>query len=404
MQNPARFSDLPEYAFPRLRALLAPIPPGGPELAMSIGEPKHPFPDFVPDLIAQHSADFGVYPSNEGLPELREAIADWLVRRYGVTLDPERQILSLNGTREGLFNAGIALCPEAKSGARPVVLMPNPFYQCYAVAAAAVGAEPVFVPATEETGFLPDFDAVPRALLDRTALVYMCSPSNPQGAVADRAYWRNLLALAERHDFRVVADECYSEIYRTTDPDAAPDGALAALADMGGDPERLVVFHSLSKRSNLPGLRSGFAAGGPGAIAEMRRLRAYSGAPVPNALQRVSAAVWAEETHVAANRALYREKFDLADRILGNMPGYKSPQAGFFLWLNVGDGEAATVRLWRETGIRVLPGAYLSRPADPVLGGSHPGAQYIRVALVAAAQDVERGLLALRDCLYGSVE
>ncbi|MGP1355580.1 aminotransferase class I/II-fold pyridoxal phosphate-dependent enzyme, partial [Roseicyclus sp.] len=224
MAFPERFSNLPEYAFPRLRKLLDVHPPGGEIIHMSIGEPRHPFPAWVGDVLAASLEGFGRYPPNEGTPGLQTAIARWIARRYGVNVSAERQVLPLNGTREGLFNACLALCPETKGGRRPVVLMPNPFYQVYAVAALAVGAEPVYVPATEATGDLPDYAALPEDVLERTAIAYICSPANPQGAVADEGYWADLLALAEKHGFQVLADECYSEIYR----DAPPPGALAA--------------------------------------------------------------------------------------------------------------------------------------------------------------------------------
>ncbi|MEE3361386.1 MAG: aminotransferase class I/II-fold pyridoxal phosphate-dependent enzyme [Pseudomonadota bacterium] len=389
---PERFSNLPAYAFPRLRALLDTHPAGGPVQHMTIGEPKHAFPDWVGDVLAQSVAEFGRYPPNNGTDELRAAIRDWIKQRYGVTVDAETDIMPLNGTREGLYNAAMALCPETKRGKQPVILTPNPFYQVYAVAAASVGAEAVFVPATAETGHLPDYESLPAEVLDRTTLAYICSPANPQGAVASRDYWERLIALAEKHDFRILADECYSEIYRNE----APTGALQVARDMGADPERVVIFHSLSKRSNLPGLRSGFVAGGPECISRMQQLRNYSGAPLPLPIQRVSEKVWADEAHVIENRALYQEKFALADRILGNVPGYQSPEAGFFLWLPVNDGEEAALKLWTETGVRVLPGAYLSR--DTAAG--NPGKQYIRVALVASAQETEDGLTRLRDCLY----
>jgi len=402
MQFPTRFADLPEYAFPRLRRLLAGIEPGGPETPMSIGEPQHAIPDLVPEIMQRHAATLNSYPPNEGIPELRQAISDWLARRYGVAesyRDPERNILPLNGTREGLYNSCLALSPETKGGQRPAVLIPNPFYQCYAVAALMAGAEPVYLPRTAETGHLPDFAALPEALLARTTVAYICSPANPQGAVADRAYWTTLLKLAERHDFRVFADECYCEIYR----DAPPTGALEVASEIGADPDRLVAFHSLSKRSNLAGLRSGFAATGPGNMAAMMQLRSYTGAPMPIPAQYAAAATWAEESHVAANRALYQEKFALADDILGNMPGYMSPEAGFFLWLRVGDGEAAALRLWREAGVRSLPGEYLSRPVPEWLAGSgsgaNPGSEYVRLALVAPAPEVRRGLEAVRTVL-----
>lgn len=391
MDFPERFSNLPEYAFPRLRKLLDVHEAGGDPIHMTIGEPQHAFPSWVGEVLAANLSGFAKYPPNEGTPELLAAIAGWIATRYGVSVMPY-QIMALNGTREGLYNAAMALCPETKNGQKPVVLMPNPFYQVYAVAALSVSAQPVYVAATEETGHLPDYAALPEEILSRTSIAYICSPANPQGAVASEDYWRTLIALAEKHDFRIFADECYSEIYR----DAPPVGALEVAARMGADPERVVIFHSLSKRSNLPGLRSGFCAGGKQSIARIRQLRNYAGAPLPLPLQKVAEKVWADETHVIENRALYHQKYEVADRILGKLPGYMSPQAGFFLWLPVEDGEAASLRLWRETGVRVLPGAYLARE----VGGKNPGEGYIRVAMVAPTQEMQRGLTLLRDCLY----
>jgi aspartate/methionine/tyrosine aminotransferase len=392
MVFPERFSDLPEYAFPRLRKLLDAHAPGGAPVAMSIGEPRHPFPAWVGDVIAENLQGFGRYPPNDGTPELQRAIARWIARRYGVNVSADRQILPLNGTREGLFNACMALCPEAKGGKRPVVLMPNPFYQVYAVAALAVGAEPVYVPATEATGHLPDYGALPAEILDRTTIAYICSPANPQGAVAREGYWADLLALAERHDFRIFADECYSEIYR----DRPPPGALAAAEANGADPERVVIFHSLSKRSNMPGLRSGFVAGGPESVARMKQLRNYAGAPLPLPLQAVAERAWSDETHVEENRALYQEKYRIADEIFAGVPGYAGPEAGFFLWLPVADGEAAALELWRRAGVRVLPGHYLARETE----GATPGADRIRVALVAEKEEMRQGLMRLRQTIY----
>ncbi|MCV6597842.1 MAG: aminotransferase class I/II-fold pyridoxal phosphate-dependent enzyme [Mangrovicoccus sp.] len=392
MQSPDRFSDLPSYAFPRLRALLDAHAPGGAPLAMSIGEPRHAFPPWMMEIIAEHSEGFGRYPPNDGTPELRAAYCDWLKRRYGVALDPAVNAMPLNGTREGLYNVAMALCPERKNGQRPVVLTPNPFYQVYAVAALSVGAEPIYVNATQETGHLPDFAALPSEVLERTALAYICSPANPQGAVASRAYWKTLLDLAERYDFLILADECYSEIWR----DSPPPGILEVAKEVGADPERVLAFHSLSKRSNLPGLRSGFVASGPKNIAAMQSLRNYAGSPLPLPLQRAAERLWQDEDHVIENRALYAEKFALADKVLGDVPGYHAPEAGFFLWLPVPDGEAATLKLWRETGVRVLPGAYLAR--DTAQG--NPGQPYIRAALVAPPDETERGLRLIRDCLY----
>ncbi|MEC8293849.1 MAG: aminotransferase class I/II-fold pyridoxal phosphate-dependent enzyme [Pseudomonadota bacterium] len=390
---PERFSNLPAYAFPRLRALLDVHEPGGAAMHMTIGEPKHVFPAWVADFIAENAEGFGKYPPNDGTPELLEAIRDWVLRRYGVGLDAGSQIMALNGTREGLYNACMALVPEQKGGDRPVILMPNPFYQVYMIGAISVGAEPMMVPATKESGHLPDYTALPAEVLKRVAAAYICSPANPQGAVASRQYWTDLIRLAEQYDFRIFADECYSEIYRGE----APTGALEVAQELGADPERVVIFHSLSKRSNLPGLRSGFVAGGPESLKRIKQLRAYSGAPLPLPLQRAAERVWADEGHVVENRHLYQQKFTIADRIFGDIPGYESPEAGFFLWLPVKDGEASALKLWQETGVRVLPGAYLAREVD----GFNPGKEYIRVALVHSNEDVERALTALRSCIYG---
>ncbi|MDP3862787.1 MAG: aminotransferase class I/II-fold pyridoxal phosphate-dependent enzyme [Phaeovulum sp.] len=391
MAFPERFSSLPEYAFPRLRKLLDKHAPGGSPISMTIGEPRHAMPGFLAETLAAHIDEFAVYPPNDGSPELLAAISAWIGRRYRADVGPER-IMALNGTREGLFNAALALCPETKRGKRPVVLMPNPFYQVYAMAALALGAEPVYVPATEATGFLPDYAGLPREVLDRVALAYLCSPANPQGVVASRAYLTDLMALAEKHDFTLLSDECYSELWR----DAPPVGALEVVAETGADPERVVAFNSLSKRSNMPGLRSGFCAGGVQSIARIRQLRAYAGAPLPLPLQRVAEKAWSDEAHVEANRLQYVEKYHIADRVFAGVNGYRTPEGGFFLWLPVADGEAAALKAWVETGVRVLPGAYLARD----VAGQNPGKEYLRVALVAPRDETERGLQLLRQCLY----
>ncbi len=389
---PDRFSNLPDYAFPRLRALLDRHQPGGAVTHMTIGEPKHAFPPWVTDIIAENAAGFNSYPPNDGAPELLSAIADWLKRRYGVTVDSSTQIMALNGTREGLYNACMALVPEKVRGEQPLVLLPNPFYQVYMVSAISVNARPVLVPATRATGYLPDYSGLPTDMLNRVAAAYICSPSNPQGAVASRDYLRELIGLAEQFDFKIFADECYSEIWRNE----APPGALEIAAEMGADPERVVVFHSLSKRSNLPGLRSGFVAGGPESIVRMKQLRAYGGAPLPLPLQAAAAAVWRDEEHVTQNRQLYQEKYAVADEVFSGVQVYQGPEAGFFLWLPVEDGEAAALKAWKETGVRVLPGAYLAREVND----HNPGQGYIRAAMVAPKQEMQQGLIRLRDCIY----
>ena len=392
MKFPERFASLPPYAFPRLRALLDPLAPGGDVVQLTIGEPKHKFPDWVTQVIMDNAAGFNNYPPNDGSDELRGAIADWIAGRYGVTLDPATRVMALNGTREGLYNAAMALCPEEKGGQKPVVLIPNPFYQVYMIGAISVAADPVFVPATAATGHLPDYASLPEDVLNRTAVAYICSPANPQGAVATREYWTDLIQLAEKYDFKIFADECYSEIYR----DAAPIGALTVADELGCDPERVVLFNSLSKRSNLPGLRSGLIAGGPETIKQVKKLRAYSGAPLPSPLQAAAAKVWADEDHVIANREMYQEKYRIADEVFAGLNGYMAPEAGFFLWLPVENGEAATTKLWTETGIKVLPGAYLAQGE----GGGNPGHGFIRVALVADADQTRSALTTLRSCLY----
>ncbi|MCU0839280.1 MAG: aminotransferase class I/II-fold pyridoxal phosphate-dependent enzyme [Rhodospirillales bacterium] len=394
MLNP-HLTTLTDYPFDRLRALLDGTPPGAPPIALSVGEPRHPPPPWLGDVLAAQPADWGRYPPIEGTPDFRAAVAGWLTRRYALPadfIDADRHVLPVAGTREGLFLIALAVLPERKAGGRPVVLLPNPFYQVYLGAAVVGGAEPVLLPAGPASGFLPDLDALPAALLDRTAIFYLCSPANPQGAIADAGYLEALIGLARRHDFVLIVDECYAEIYDRQ----PPAGALAAAAALGDAPDRLAVFHSLSKRSSVPGLRSGFVAGDAAILAAFRRLRAYGGATLPLPVLAASAALWRDEAHVAANRALYRAKFDAAERWLAGRFGFYRPAGGFFLWLDVGDGEAAALRLWRQAGVRVLPGAYLGR-ADA--GGVNPGAAYIRIALTADLATTEDALRRLVNAL-----
>jgi aspartate/methionine/tyrosine aminotransferase len=368
--------------FVRLRELLADTPPGQSPISLAVGEPQHPIPTFVATILAAHVAEFGRYPMNRGLDEFAVAVGQWLDRRYKLPrkVDPANEVLVLNGTREGLFLAGIAarnyVGPRAgKLSKKPAVLIPNPFYAAYSAGAIAADCEPVYLPATAATGFLPDLDALGEDLLARTVAFYLASPSNPQGAVADRTYLDKLTALARRFGFLVLSDECYCEIYSGR----PPAGMLEAA---GADFQNVVVFHSLSKRSSLPGLRVGFAAGDRKFLASFLELRNVAAPQVPTPLQHVAIATYNDEEHVEDNRRLYREKFDLADQIIGDRYNYRRPAGGFFLWLDVsaqGGSEAVTERLWREAGLRVVPGRYLAREqAD----GSNPGADYIRVAMV----------------------
>ncbi len=365
--------------FVRLHELLADIKPGQPAINLSVGEPQHAIPPFVGSVLAAHLNDFGRYPANKGTDNFRRSAAAWLGRRYTLPrpLDPESETIVLNGTREGLFLGAIAAQRYVgKRAGKPAILIPNPFYAAYSAGAAAAGCEPVYLPTTRETGFLPDLDAIGDDLLARTAVFYLASPSNPQGAVAGIDYLKRLTTLARRFGFLVFADECYCEIYLNGEP---PRGMLEVSAP---DFDNVVVFHSLSKRSNLPGLRVGFAAGDRRFLSRFVELRNIAAPQVPVPLQEVAIAAYADEMHVIGNRDLYVAKFDLADQIVGGRYGYRRPAGGFFLWLDVsakGSDEAVTTKLWREGGLRVIPGHYLARDGAD---GRNPGTGYVRVALV----------------------
>ena len=381
--------------FVRLTDLIAGIAPGKPVINLSVGEPQHKVPDFVAPVLAQHIAEFGRYPANKGAEPFRRTVADWLGRHFALprAVDPDSEVLVLNGTREGLFLAAIAARRwVAPREGHPAVLIPNPFYAAYAAGALAAGCEPVYLPATRASGFLPDLDALDEKLLGRTVAFYLASPSNPQGAVASRSYLERLARLAQRHGFLVFADECYGEIYS----DERPAGMLEA---SGRDFANTIVFHSLSKRSNLPGLRVGFAAGDKNFLAAFLELRNVAAPQVPVPAQHVAVAAYSDEAHVEENRRLYAAKFDLADQILGGRYGYVRPAGGFFLWLDVsahGGSEAVTKRLWAEAGVRVVPGRYLAREqAD----GSNPGADFIRVAMVQDKEATAEALHRLVDLL-----
>jgi len=364
--------------FVRLTELIAGIEPGKPVINLSVGEPQHPIPNFVGPTLDAHLADFGRYPANKGIEPFRRAVASWLGRRYSLArpVDPESEVLVLNGTREGLFLAAIAAKRwVTRHAGKPAVLIPNPFYAAYAAGALAADCEPVYLPTTRESGFLPDLDALDEALLARTVACYIASPSNPQGAVADSAYLDRLANLARRFGFLIFADECYCEIYSGN----APAGMLEAA---GPDFANVVVFHSLSKRSNLPGLRVGFAAGDRRFLAPYLELRNVAAPQVPAPAQYVAIAAYGDEAHVQENRKLYSAKFDLADQIVGGRYGYERPAGGFFLWLDIskhGSSEMVTKKLWSGAGVRVVPGRYLAREQND---GSNPGEGYIRVAMV----------------------
>ncbi len=372
------------YPFEKLRQLKQGVePPAGlPHIALSIGEPKHPAPHFVVESLIAHTHQLSQYPLTRGSDALREAIAGWLNRRFGLggVMTPE-QVLPVNGTREALF--AIAQCVVDRSAARPRVMMPNPFYQIYEGAALLAGAEPRYLACSDATGFLPDIDALSDREWDDCQMIYLCTPGNPTGAVMDEALLQRLIERADRHDFVIVSDECYSEIY--FDEDAPPPGLLQAARAMGRNGfERCLVFHSLSKRSNLPGLRSGFVAGDGALIERFLLYRTYHGCAMPPATQSASISAWNDEAHVRANRDLYRQKFDAALEILADNLAPLRPDAGFYLWARtpIDDREFAR-RLFAEQHVTVLPGQFLSREVD----GINPGAGFVRMALVAPVEE-----------------
>jgi N-succinyldiaminopimelate aminotransferase len=375
-----RLEGLGDNPFTRLNALLKDVTPRSNErpLILSVGEPQHAPPSWVAEVIAARAGEWNRYPPIQGTEEFRGAACDWLGRRYGLApgmLDPERHLLALCGTKEGLYLAAELAVPALKAGKRPAALIPTPLYLTYRGAAVMAGADLVPLPATRATDFLPDFTVLEPELLDRTAIAILCTPANPQGAIASLDYLKHAIRLARRHDFVLVVDECYSEIYDR----APPPGALEAAQALGEGLDNLLVFHSLSKRSNGAGLRAGFVAGDERLIKRFFTLRSYGGSQMPLPIQAAAAALWRDEAHVIENRALYRSKIDTAERVLGDRFGFYRPAGGFFLWLDVGDSEAAALKLWRDGGVKSVPGLYLGTEDA---SGHNPGAGYLRLALV----------------------
>ena len=369
------------YPFERLAALLADARPPAdrPHIALSIGEPRHAPPAFVGDALIRGLDRLAVYPKAAGLPQLRASCAAWLERRFALgagAVDPDTMILPVNGTREGLFSFVQAMLDPAAGG---LVLMPNPFYQIYEGAALLAGAEPYYLDTTAENGFLPDLDAVPSDVWQRCRILFICSPGNPTGAVMDEAYLQRVLQLSARHGFVVASDECYADIY--LDENSPPPGLLGASLRAGNVRfANCAVFHSLSKRSSVPGLRSGFVAGDPALMDRFRLYRTYHGCAVPEMVQLASVPAWADDLHAAANRRLYQEKFAAVVPILAEVMRVERPAAAFYLWLETPcDDEAFTRALYAAENVTVLPGRYLSRDhAD-----GNPGIGRVRVSLVA---------------------
>lgn len=377
-------NHLQPYPFEKIRTLLADITPPA-ELAavsLAIGEPKHATPELIRQAVTDNLAGLNSYPPTKGDVALRTAISQWLTRRFQLpthSLNPEQHVLPVNGTREALFSFAQIVLDRTPHAA---VLMPNPFYQIYEGAALLAGAEPVFLNCTAENGFIPDFDAVSAQTWQRCQLLYTCTPGNPTGAVMSLATMQRLIELAEKYDFLIASDECYSELYY--DETQPPPGLLQAAALMGNtDYKRCLVFNSLSKRSNAPGMRSGFIAGDKDVLAQYLLYRTYHGCAMPTLFQQASIAAWQDETHVIANRDLYRRKFDSVLHILQPIMAVAQPDAGFFLWPQTPlNDELFTQQLYQQQHVHVVPGSYLSRhTAD-----GNPGQDRVRMALVAPEQ------------------
>jgi len=393
-------NQLQPYPFEKLRALLGGVTPAADKraIALSIGEPKHTSPAFVAKALADNLDQMAVYPTTLGLPALRESIAHWCERRFGVPvgwLDAARHVLPVNGTREALFSFTQAVVERSDDG---LIISPNPFYQIYEGAALLAGAKPHYLACLDSNGFNPDFDAVPAEVWQRCQILFLCSPGNPTGALVPLETLKKLIALADQHDFVIAADECYSELY--FDEQSPPPGLLSACAELGrSDFKRCVVFHSLSKRSNLPGLRSGFVAGDAEILKAFLLYRTYHGCAMPVQTQLASIAAWNDEAHVRDNRDLYREKFDAVLEILAPVLDVQKPDGGFYLWAKVpGNDDAAFCRgLFEQQHVTVVPGSYLSRDVD----GVNPGAGRVRMALVAPLAECVEAAKRIRAFIEG---
>jgi N-succinyldiaminopimelate aminotransferase len=400
--NPG-FARLAAYPFERLALLKRDLQPPQslPHIPLSIGEPRHAPPAFVVDELRRHLGELDSYPATRGLPELRAAAANWAARRFlpaGRGVDPDSQVLPVNGTREALFAFVQAVVDSRSGGAAPLVLMPNPGYQIYEGAALLAGAEPWYLDTIDAGGFLPDLDAVPDQVWKRCQLLFLCSPANPVGAIMDSGYLQRALHLAERHDFVIASDECYADIF--DDESTPPPSLLTAAADCGAaDFARCMTFHSLSKRSSLPGLRSGFVAGDAGLIRPFLLYRTYHGCAMSVPTQRASALAWDDDAHVTANRDLYRRKFDQVIPVLQEVARVRRPAGGFYLWLDTGgDDEAFTAGLFAQQNVTVVPGSYLARGA----AAGNPGRGYVRISLVASEADCVQAARRIRDYIASS--
>ena len=383
---------LNHYPFQRLNSLLKDVEPpkNSSEIIMSIGEPKHKPPAFIRNIINKNYASWSKYPPTLGLEKLNIASVNWLNRRYKLSkkfLNYKENIVQLAGTREGLFNIALAISPSKKDNKRPAMLLPEPFYQVYAGACRISGAEPVFIRSLKENNFIPAFSSVEKKILKRTSIIYVCSPSNPEGSALKLNEWKNLISLARKYGAALIVDECYTDIYIKN----RPLGVLEACKKLKTDLTNIISFHSLSKRSNVPGIRSGFAVGDKYLIENFKKLRHYCAGQQPLPIQEVAIALWNEDSHSEKNRKIYTKKFEIAKEIFKKHKDFYLPDGGFYLWLNVGNGEKFTKLLWKEKGIKVMPGSYLSK-----LNNSKA---YIRIALVSDIKETKIALKGIYDVL-----
>ena len=397
MLNP-NLTTLGHYTFAQLNVMLEGITPktDAEPILFSLGEPQKPAPALLSDIISKNSHLWNRYPPPNGDSEFRQAASEWLARRYELPqhfIDPDKNIIPVPGTREPLYQIGFICTPQKKNGKRPAVLMPNPFYHVYQGAAMVGDAEAVYLPTAIENNFLPNLNEISKDLLDRTAIFFLCTPSNPQGTIASIEYLQKALALARKHDFVLALDECYCEIYR----DTPPAGGMEACAVLNEGLSNLVCFNSLSKRSSAPGLRSGFLVGDEEIIKKYGQFVTFGGSPLPLPILHASTALWNDDAHVAENRQYYNQNFKIAKEILGSYLDIVIPPAGFFLWLNVGDGKIAAQKLWREAAIKTVPGELMARSLP---GAKNPGIPYLRLALVNDAQTTESGLKRFINTLY----
>ena len=396
--NPA-INQLHPYPFEKLAQLFSSVSPADvPNISLSIGEPKHQAPEFVQQKLINSLQHLSSYPTSKGLPLLRTSIADWLKSRFKLLdIDCESQVLPVSGTREALFSFVQAVVDRSKN---PYVVMPNPFYQIYEGASILAGATPYFYNCTPENNYLGNLldglDEIPAEVWQNTQLLFLCTPGNPTGAVIPVEQLKKLIALSDQYDFVIASDECYSELYF----DMPPVGLLEACAQLGRhDYKNCVVFHSLSKRSNLPGLRSGFVAGDANILAAYLKYRTYHGAALPVQHQLASTIAWQDESHVEVNRQLYRQKFDLFIDELGSVLPLQRPDAGFYFWLNVDDDERFAKHLYEKANITVLPGRYLSRDTTQGQATYNPGQNHVRMALVADINQCEQAIARLKRIL-----